>query len=315
VNHISFAVEEGEIFGFLGPNGAGKTTTIKMLNTLTNIDEGSATIDGLDVNRQKSEVRRRIGLVPQDMTLDRDMSAIDNLKLQAKLYDVPDKIAHQRIDELLELVDLKRVADKQVGSYSWGMQKRLEIMMGLVHTPRVLFMDEPTLGLDAQSRTLVWEHIAKLNRDYRVTIFLTTHYLEEADRLCRRISIIDEGRIKVQGTPDELKRSLGGDVIVMNVNPQPVQADLERILGAIPGVTMVSCSGEICRIECKEGDKVLPKVAVAIAEHGYEATKAEVVKRTLNDVFLANIRLSSAATEEEDEFKLMTRAKLLTERA
>jgi ABC-2 type transport system ATP-binding protein len=311
VDHVSFTVEEGEVFGFLGPNGAGKTTTIKMLNTLTKIGGGRARVAGLDVKTQAKEVRRKIGLVPQNMTLDRDLTGRQNLDIQAKLYDVPDAVAKKKIDELLDLVDLQGVAHKEVQTYSWGMQRRLEIALGLVHTPRVLFLDEPTLGLDAQSRLLIWEYIEDLNRDFKVTIFLTTHYLEEADHLCNRIAIINAGKIEAEGTPDELKRASGADTVTLTLSDNRDDSELTAVLGPIPGVTKFSRSGESVVVEAARGDEAVPLIITALASRGVRVKTVEVRRRTLNEVFTEHVGRGLSANEEDEKADLMTRVRML----
>ncbi len=313
VENVSFKVEEGEVFGFLGPNGAGKTTTIKMLNTLTKIGGGRARVAGFDVARQGNEVRRRIGLVPQDMTLDRDLTGRQNLYIQAKLYDVPDGIASKKIEELLGLVDLKVVAEKAVGTYSWGMQRRLEIALGLVHTPRVLFLDEPTLGLDAQSRLLIWDYIRKLNRDFKVTIFLTTHYLEEADDLCDRIAIIDAGKIMAEGTPEQLKRASGGDVVTLRLSEAMDSSELRTLLSPIAGFTKLTSDGPSVVVEVSHGEEAVPQIVVALTRRGVQVRSVEVRQRTLNQVFTEFVGKSLSADEQDDSANLMARARLLRE--
>jgi ABC-2 type transport system ATP-binding protein len=313
VDHVSFKVGEGEVFGFLGPNGAGKTTTIKMLNTLIKIGEGKASVAGFDVGRQGSEVRRTIGLVPQEMALDRDMTGRENLRIQAKLYDVPEASAEKKIDELLELVDLSEVSRKPVGTYSWGMQRRLEIALGLVHTPKVLFLDEPTLGLDAQSRLLVWEHIRKLNEDLKVTIFLTTHYLEEADDLCDRIAIINAGTIRAEGTPDQLKRDLGADIVVLRLAAARDESELKGIIGPIAGVVKVSLDGAAVLVETSNGDEAVPNLIYALAQKGIEVKSVDIEKKTLNEVFARFVGKSLSSDEQEDQSTLIARERLLKE--
>ena len=213
VNDISFAVEPGEIFAFLGPNGAGKTTTIKILTTLLPPTSGEVRIDGLDPTRQSTEVRQRIGIVFQDPSLDQNLSAWENLDLHGALYHVPRKLRRARMQSLLELFGLWERRDELVKQYSGGMMRRLEIARGLLHTPRILFLDEPTLGLDPQSRNQLWTHVKQLNRDEGVTVFLTTHYMDEADRVAGRIAIIDHGRIVSLGTSAELKSSTGSTTL------------------------------------------------------------------------------------------------------
>ncbi len=214
VDSVSFSVAEGELFAFLGPNGAGKTTTINMLCTLLTPTMGRATVNGYDVVRQRSNVRRSIGLVFQDSTLDEHLTAEQNLRFHAYAYRIPRAVTEQRINELLELVELSDRRKSSVRSFSGGMKRRLEIARGLLHHPRVLFLDEPTLGLDPQTRRHIWEHILRLRAQHGLTIFLTTHYMDEAE-VAGRIGIIDHGRIVAMDTPDSLKDTLGGDVITI----------------------------------------------------------------------------------------------------
>ncbi|HDQ06533.1 MAG TPA: ATP-binding cassette domain-containing protein [Candidatus Bathyarchaeota archaeon] len=215
VDGISFNVKEGEILGFLGPNGAGKTTTLNMLSTLLRPTSGTATINGHDILTEPDAVRRSIGYVFQDTTLDIDLTGNENLDFHGRLYGLDRNARQQRIKELLELVQLSDRADDLVKTYSGGMKRRLEIARGLLHHPKVLFLDEPTLGLDPQTRRSIWEHIQRLNQEKNVTIILTTHYTEEADYLCTRILIIDFGRIVALDTPDNLKARLKGDVVTL----------------------------------------------------------------------------------------------------
>jgi ABC-2 type transport system ATP-binding protein len=213
VNDISFEVDQGEIFAFLGPNGAGKTTTIKMLTTLLRPTSGSVEIDGLDPATHQNEVRKRFGIVFQDPSLDDELTASENMDLHGALYHVPRKIRHERTGMLLRLFELWDRRDDPVKRFSGGMRRRLEIARGLLHTPRIIFLDEPTLGLDPQTRNQLWTHVKKLNEEERVTVFLTTHYMEEADRIAQRIAIIDHGRIVAQGTPAELKLQTGSETL------------------------------------------------------------------------------------------------------
>ena len=205
VNDVSFEVGAGEIFAFLGPNGAGKTTTIKMLTTLLAPTSGSIELDGLDPIRRQTEARQRFGIVFQDPSLDGDLTARENMDLHGVLYHVPHKLRKQRTEELLKLFELWDRKDEQVKKFSGGMKRRLEIARGFLHTPKILFLDEPTLGLDPQSRNQLWTHVKRVNEAERVTVFLTTHYMDEADRVAHRIGIIDHGKLITQGTPAEIK--------------------------------------------------------------------------------------------------------------
>ncbi|WP_020473914.1 ABC transporter ATP-binding protein [Zavarzinella formosa] len=211
VDGVSFDVQAGEIFAFLGPNGAGKTTTIQMLTTLLRPTEGSITLDGLDPVSKPLDVRRRFGIVFQDPSLDSELTAAENMDLHGVLYHVPRRIRVERAETLLKLFELWDRRNSRVKEFSGGMRRRLEIARGLLHTPKILFLDEPTLGLDPQSRNLLWTHIKHLNETEGVTVFLTTHYMDEAERVARRIAIIDHGRIVAQGTPGELKQQTGSE--------------------------------------------------------------------------------------------------------
>jgi ABC-2 type transport system ATP-binding protein len=213
VRDISFDVGEGEIFAFLGPNGAGKTTTIKMLTTLLRPTSGKVQIDGLDPTTHQNEVRKRFGIVFQDPSLDDELTAWENMELHAALYGVPRKTGVARTTQLLKLFELWDRRNDPVKQFSGGMKRRLEIARGLLHTPKIVFLDEPTLGLDPQTRNQLWTHVRKLNDEERVTVFMTTHYMEEAERVARRIAIIDHGRIVAQGSPQELKQQTGAETL------------------------------------------------------------------------------------------------------
>jgi ABC-2 type transport system ATP-binding protein len=232
VNAVSLSVNAGEAFGLLGPNGAGKTTVIKMLTTLLPPSSGTARVDGFDIVRQPSEVRRTIGYVPQMLSADGSLSGYENLLIFAKLYDLPRRERDTRIHDSLELVGLEEASDRLVRTYSGGMIRRLEIAQSVLHHPRVLFLDEPTVGLDPIARAAVWEHIQKLRREFGTTILLTTHYMEEADTLCNRIAIMHLGQIAAVGTPAELKASL-----------DMPNATLDQVFAHYAGATLESDSG------------------------------------------------------------------------
>jgi ABC-2 type transport system ATP-binding protein len=225
VDNISLDVEQGEIFAFLGPNGAGKTTTIKMLTTLLEPTSGALEIDGLDPRKQPNEVRKRFGIVFQDPSLDGDMTAYENMELHGIFYHLPRKTRIVRTEELLKLFELWERRNEQVKKFSGGMKRRLEIARGLLHTPKILFLDEPTLGLDVQTRNQLWSQVKHLNQTEGVTVFLTTHYMDEADRVARRIAIIDHGKIVAQGSPESLKQ-------------QTATASLEEAFLALTGSTI-----------------------------------------------------------------------------
>jgi len=245
VDHVSFEVEKGEILGFLGPNGAGKTTTLNMLSTLLRPTSGGATVNGYDILKEPDAVRRSIGFVFQDPTLDIELTGRENLDFHGRIYGLKRDVREQRIEEMLEVVQLTDRADDFVKTYSGGMKRRLEIARGLLHYPPVLFLDEPTLGLDPQTRHAIWEHIQRLNRDKNVTIILTTHYTEEADYLCNRILIIDLGKIVALDTPDKLKARLEGDVVsltfkdpaaITKIRPLLEEKDWIRRVDMVAGV-------------------------------------------------------------------------------
>jgi ABC-2 type transport system ATP-binding protein len=284
VDKISFNVKEGEIFGFLGPNGAGKTTTIKMLTTLISPTAGDAKVFGYSITREANKVRASVGVVPQQFTADEDLTGFDNMLLMADLYGISRKISKQRIIELMRLVDLESAVKRKVGTYSGGMRRRLELAIGLVNHPRVLFLDEPTLGLDVQTRTAVWDYIRKMKKDYNMTLFMTTHYLEEADSLCDRVAIIDHGRIIKIDSPDRLKASIGGDIIQLTISNE--KADLKGVLKRVVGVKEVKRSGREYRLKVKSAETVAPKLMVLISSKGYKVTKLSMTKPTLDEVYL-----------------------------
>ena len=217
VDDISFKVKEGEFFGFLGPNGAGKSTTIKILTTLLRKTSGSVTISGHNIETDASDIRKIIGVQSQDTTVDGDLTGRENLTLQGHFQQLESSKLKNRVNDLLKLVELESAADKRARNYSGGMKKRLDLATALIHEPRLLFLDEPTTGLDPQSRTAIWSYLQKLNKEEGTTIFLTTQYLEEADKLCQRLSIIDFGKIVASGTPAELKRQVGADSIMVKL--------------------------------------------------------------------------------------------------
>jgi len=283
VDKISFYVEEGEIYGFLGPNGAGKTTTIKMLNTLASITEGKATVDGKDVSKYPAAVRDVIGVVPQELTADDELKGIENLLLSARLHHVPSGEARKRAKDLLALVDLEGSAQRRVKTYSGGMRRRLQLAIGLIHTPKILFLDEPTLGLDIQTRTKMWEYMGRLNRDSGLTIFMTTHYLEEADGLCNRVAIIDHGVIKVSGSPSELKQRVGGDVLTMELTQGP---DITAFLKGLPDVSDVARNDQVYRIKLPRAERALPAIVEGVTRQGLEIKEISFTKPTLDEVFL-----------------------------
>ena len=312
VNHVSFQVREGEVFGFLGPNGAGKTTTINMLTTVLRPNGGSAKVNGHDVLHEALEVRRSIGLVPQEYTADEDLTGLENLLLVASLYEVPRAEAKTRAAELLDLVQLQDAADRTVDTYSGGMRRRLELACGLINRPKVLFLDEPTLGLDVQTRTAVWDYIRLLKEKYHMTLFMTTHYLEEADNLCDRIAIIDHGKIVALDTPKALKDSLGGDLVEIQVD-HPAEDGLADALKAIPSVREVLSVDGGYRLTVANGDETTPLVLDAIRSRNLRATRISIAKPTLDEVYLA--RTGRTMREQEGSREDVFRQRMTMRRA
>jgi len=278
VKGVTFGVQPGEIFGFLGPNGAGKTTTINMLCTLLTPSAGSARVNGFDVVHQRSEVRRSIGLVFQQTTLDEYLSADQNLRFHAYAYAIPAELRERRMTELMEMVDLADRRSGSVRTYSGGMKRRLEIARGLLHHPRVLFLDEPTLGLDPQTRRHIWDYLLRLREQEGLTIFLTTHYMDEAE-FSDRIAVIDHGRIVGLGTPDGLKRDVGGDLLTVRTPDAPAAAAEIRERYAAE----VSVRDDMVSFSVANGEEFLPDF---VKRFGHPMQSIAVRRPTLDDVFL-----------------------------
>ncbi len=296
VDHVDLEVTRGEIYGFLGPNGAGKSTTVRMLCTLAAPTSGTATIAGFDVGSQPGEVRLRIGAALQEAALDPKQTGRQLLRLQGLLYGLPKRVMAQRVDELGELIDLRDALDRPIGTYSGGMKRRLDLVAALVHNPQVLFLDEPTTGLDPASRTTVWEEVRRLNDQLGMTIFMTTQYLEEADLLCDRVGIINDGRIVAEGTPDALKRSVGADVIIVRVDGDA--APLRPIVEGLPGVQSVEAHGDELVIATDNGSAAISPVAVALNGSDVRVRDLTLRTPTLDDVFLD---LTGSHIEREDQ--------------
>lgn len=311
VDNISFEIKEGEIFGLLGPNGAGKTTTINMLTTLLKPTSGNAQVCGYSIFKQANEVRRNVGVVPQEYTADEDMTGLNNILLCADLYGIPRSDSKPHSQELLKLVELQDAANKKVGTYSGGMRRRLELACGLINYPRLLFLDEPTLGLDVQTRTAVWQYIKTLKEEYHMTLLMTTHYLEEADSLCDRVAIIDHGHIIKIGSPQELKESIGGDVIAIEV--KEAQPDLSAEISQIKLVKNVRKSNNTYRIKSELGEEATPEITDLIRSKGLHVTKISLTKPTLDEVYLD---LTGRTLREEEVDKLsMFRQRVTMRRA
>jgi len=284
VNDVSFKVKEGEIFGLLGPNGAGKTTTISILSTIVNLTSGKASIYGRDVVHEKDAVRNLIGIVFQDPSLDDELTGRENLDIHARLYGVKGKAKLEAIDRVLKLVELDDKANIQVRAYSGGMKRRLEIARGFIHDPKVLFLDEPTIGLDPQTRRKIWDYILHLNEREKVTIILTTHYMEEADELCDRIAIIDHGKIIKVDTSEKLKDSLGGDVIKIGTNkPKELVALVKKKKIA---VSAMEHDGTV-EITAKDGSKALPRIIEFAKGAKIDIEYSTLKRSTLEDVFIS----------------------------
>jgi ABC-2 type transport system ATP-binding protein len=284
VDNVDLQIPAGEIYGFLGPNGAGKSTTVRMLCTLLAPTGGRALVAGYDVASQASRVRLRIGVALQEAALDPKQTGNELLVLQGRLYGMSARAIAQRLAELGELIELGDALDRQIGTYSGGMQRRLDLAAALVHNPQVLFLDEPTTGLDPASRARVWSEIRRLNHQLGMTIFLTTQYLEEADELAHRVGIIDRGRIVAEGTPEELKRSVGTDVIVARIAGD---AEVARpLLHGVPGILGVEAHGQELVVATSNGAAAISPVAVALASSKMTVRDLTLRTPTLDDVFL-----------------------------
>ncbi len=286
VDDISFTVKDGEIFGLLGPNGAGKSTLIRMMTTLIPISGGAARVAGYDVTSDPDDVRRTIGVIPQALTSDLDLTVEENLNIYAKLYDVPAKRRKEAIDELLETVDLTKWRGAQTKTLSGGMRRRLEIARGLVHSPKIFFLDEPTTGLDPVSRVAVWEMLTNIKAKRQLTILITTHYMDEADRLCNRIAIVDHGKLVALDTPEALKASVpGSNVIEAHFEHAP--ADWEKRLRGLPGVTSVQNeSAGMFRLLTDNGSGTTTDLVQMAVVSGVGLKTLTVQNTTLDDVFV-----------------------------
>lgn len=283
VDGISFSVDRGEIFSFLGPNGAGKSTTINVLNTLLALQEGHAEVAGHDVATDPAGVRRSIGIVFQDEVLDRDLTVRETMEFHGRLYGIPAAERAERIREMLHIVGLTHKQDERTKHLSGGMKRRLEIARGLMTRPEVLFLDEPTLGLDPQTRLSMWDYIRRVNRE-GTTIFLTTHYMDEAGTLSDRISIIDGGRIIAEGSPDELKNALGKDVITLETGDGPTAV---RILEQVPHITdLRETDGTVIAHVSVDGSRCLPELLDRLHSRGVTVTAVNLQKPTMDDVFV-----------------------------
>lgn len=303
VDHVSFEVNRGEIFGFLGPNGAGKTTTIRMLVTLLKPTSGTGEVWGYDILKERDEVRRSIGIVFQDPSQDDLLTGRENLDFHGRIYGIPKAKRQERIKDPLEMSQLSERADDLVATYSGGMKRRLEIARGLMHHPKVQFLDEPTLGLDPQTRRVIWNYVQRLNKQEDVTIFLTTHYMEEADFLCDRIAIIDYGKIVALDTPSSLKGLVGGEVVALRVSDTNLEV-LERFKEEEFVREAKLVNGSLI-LTVKKGEKALPRIIEAARRIGVTVEECNIHRPNLEDVFL---HYTGRRIREERAEKTVTRS-------
>jgi ABC-2 type transport system ATP-binding protein len=287
VDDITFNVAEGEFFGFLGPNGAGKSTTIKILTTLLRKTSGTATIAGYDVDKQAAEIRKIIGVQSQETTVDGDLTGRENITLQGHFHQMKTEDIKKRVDELIVLVGLEKAADRRARNYSGGMKKRLDLATALVHKPKVLFLDEPTTGLDPQSRSSIWGYLEKINKEEDITIFLTTQYLEEADKLCKRLSIIDTGKIVASGSPIELKREIGADSIRIALeNCQRDNAKAKELIKTMTDVNQIMDSEECITVYAKNAGLLIADIVRALDSSDIRISSVTFSSPSLDDVFM-----------------------------
>jgi ABC-2 type transport system ATP-binding protein len=282
---LTFMVEAGTIFGLLGPNGAGKSTTVKILTTLSRPDGGDARVAGLDVVRNAERVRRSIGVVGQKHGLDPESTGRENLEMQAELYGLTGGARRERVEQLLKRFGLAEAAGRIAKTYSGGMQRRLDVALGLVHQPKVLFLDEPTTGLDPEARVELWREIERLAGEQEMTILLTTHYLEEADRLASRLAIVDHGRVVAEGSPEELKSELRGDTVQVEL-VDSANGDASAALSQVSGISEVTLDGRLLRARVDNGAAAVPSVIAALERSGLRVASATIARPSLDDVYL-----------------------------
>jgi ABC-2 type transport system ATP-binding protein len=287
VDNISFSVGAGEFFGFLGPNGAGKSTTIKFLTTLLRKTSGTVTIAGYDVEKQSADIRKVIGVQSQETTVDGDLTGRENITLQGHFHQMKTDEIKKRVNDLLVLVGLEEAAEKRARNYSGGMKKRLDLATALIHKPKLLFLDEPTTGLDPQSRAAIWGYLEKLNKEEGITIFLTTQYLEEADKLCKRLSIIDVGKLVANGSPTDLKREIGADSIRISLeNCQKDGAKAKEMIKSMTGVTEILDSEECLNVYAKNAGLLIADIVRALDSSDIRLTSVTFSSPSLDDVFM-----------------------------
>ena len=288
VDNISFEIEDGEIFGFLGPNGAGKSTTMMILTTLLKPTSGNASVQGFDVVTQAKKVRENIGFVQQEIGVDEYLTGRENLVFQSRISQMPKELVKSRIDEVISLVELEEKQNEAAITYSGGMRKRLDIACGLIHRPRVLFLDEPTVGLDIQTRRKIWEYIRKIHKEFEMTLFVSTHYMEEADKLCDRVGIIDYGKIQVIDTPEIMKNAMGSDMISFSlIDGIAKQDELVTRIKQIEFVNQVTRKQGEITIKSSQCSEVIPKIFQTTSEMNIEIDSLSLNKPTLDDVFIS----------------------------
>ena len=297
---LSFEVAPGAVFGLLGPNGAGKTTAVKVLTTLAAPDGGEAQVAGHDVLREPARVRRSIGVVAQKSGMDPDLTGRENVKLQGHLQGMRGHELSRRVDELLERFGLEEAADRVGRNYSGGMKRRLDIAMGLVHSPKVLFLDEPTTGLDPEVRAAMWEEIGRLTREEGLTILLTTHYLEEADRLASKLAIVDRGRVVAEGSPSELKAALRGDAVQVELDGVEANGNVTGALDGVAGLREVSVEGATLRARADDGARAVPAVLAALDANSVPVASVTVARPSLDDVYLRFAGRSFAGAHKDE---------------
>ena len=288
LDNISFQIEEGEIFGFLGPNGAGKSTTMMILTTLLKPTSGNASVQGFDVVSQAKKVRENIGFVQQEIGVDEYLTGRENLIFQSRISQMPKEKVQSRIDEVVSLVELEEKQNEAAITYSGGMRKRLDIACGLLHRPKVLFLDEPTVGLDIQTRRKIWEYIRKIHKEFEMTLFVSTHYMEEADKLCDRVGIIDYGKIQVIDTPEIMKNAMGSDMISFSlIDGIAKQDELINRIQQIEFVNQVTKKQGEVTIKSSQCSEVIPKIFQTTSEMNIEIDSLSLNKPTLDDVFIS----------------------------
>ena len=287
VDNVSFNVQEGEFFGFLGPNGAGKSTTIKILTTLLRKTSGKATVAGFDLDKGAASIRKVIGVQSQETTVDGDLTGRENLELQGHFYQLPTGEIKKRVNELLKLVGLESAAERRARNYSGGMKKRLDLATAIIHKPKLLFLDEPTTGLDPQSRAAIWAYLEQLNKVEGITIFLTTQYLEEANKLCKRLAIIDSGKIAASGSPDELKKQVGADSIRIGLeNCERDRTKAKEIIKSMSGVTDIKDSEECILVYAQNAASLIADIVRALDSTDIRLTSVTFSQPSLDDVFI-----------------------------